>query len=633
MGGSPSNDDTGGANIPTSREEYEEAVGGYTPDTSKNNYSNSSALGADEDLAFENDIFSSPSTDGSQGGGYFDAFGDFPDYDDGDDLVESNKSMGLEDDVESQANYANEGGWQSGDPVPEPGVYNYYNNTYTVGGKIVSKAEYDANQAKREDFLNVASDPSKRDYEDAYAAESLRSDGKDYRDNDNNEDYNTYKSQAQDYYTDNLITNAKLNEVMNDPTYQKLDYSTQENIKSGLASNNKQMQIDAVRAVGEYFGDSRRQDSPESRQMLSSLFGGVGNINQMQGYGQLSGAEYAQALVDGFNQGSGVDLPGLGTGFDLPGEIFDFGGIKAFQGIGGTKMSIDENGNINVQSGGNALGSDAANVALGIGGAKFGPLGSAVTAGLNPQFGKIGLNDYLGANGLLGSKTNSLTFNPAAAITGVASNKVFGDMAPGLAKKVFEGSGGNMDLTKGALVAGNMLTNEAIGKAVESLDLGTLDLLGGGSSTPTGGGNVKSNVNVSSSGETASVQSDLASGSGTSPDAAGETQLSQNLTSSKQSSTGGNDDGGGGQDAASDFLKAMPETLDVNTLQNLNPTNTTPLTTMNNDASLMMNSISPTFGGRYLQRGRNRDTGSVTTRRATQREVDRDKRRSGILFG
>ena len=25
----------------------------------------------------------------------------------------------------------------------------------------------------------------------------------------------------------------------------------------------------------------------------------------------------------------------------------------------------------------------------------------------------------------------------------------------------------------------------------------------------------------------------------------------------------------------------------------------------------MMNSISPTFGGRYLQRGRNRDTGSV----------------------
>ena len=503
-----------------------------------------------------------------------------------------------------------------------------------MGGKVVTKAEYDANQAKREDFLNVASDPSKRDYEDAYAAESLRSDGKDYRDNDNNEDYNTYKSQAQDYYTDNLITNAKLNEVMNDPTYQKLDYSTQENIKQGLASNNKQMQIDAVRAVGEYFGDSRRQDSPESRQMLASLFGNVGNVNQVQGYGQLSGAEYAQALVDGFNQGSGIDLPGLGTGFDLPGEIFDFGGFKAAQGIGGTKMSIDAQGNISVQSGGNALGSDAANIALGIGGAKFGPIGSAVTAGLNPQFGNIPLNDFLGVDGLLGTKTNSLTFNPASAITGVASNKVFGDMAPGLAKKVFEGTGGNMDLTKGALVAGNMLTNEAIGKAVESLDLGTLDLLGGGSSTPTGGGNVKSNVNVSSSGETASVQSDLASGSGTSPDAAGETQLSQNLKSSKQSSTGGDsDDGGGGQDAASDFLKAMPETLDVNTLQNLNPTNTTPLTTMNNDASLMMNSISPTFGGRYLQRGRNRDTGSVTTRRATQREVDKDKRRSGILFG
>ena len=68
-------------------------------------------------------------------------------------------------------------------------------------------------------------------------------------------------------------------------------------------------------------------------------------------------------------------------------------------------------------------------------------------------------------------------------------------MAPGLAKKVFEESGGNMNLTKGSLVGANMLTNEAIGKAVESLDLGTLDLLGGGSNTPTGGGNVKSNVN------------------------------------------------------------------------------------------------------------------------------------------
>lgn len=636
MGGSPSNDDTGGANIPTSREEYEEAVGGYTPDTSNNNYSTSSSLGADDDLyagGFLGDDYDD--FEYSDTGGYStpgSSYSDDSAYEEGDDLVESSKSMGYEDDVQSQAEYANDGGWQKGDAVPEPGVYNYYNNTYTVGGKVVTKAEYDANQAKREDFLNVASDPSKRDYEDAYAAESLRSDGKDYRDNDNNEDYNTYKSQAQDYYTDNRITNAKLNEVMNDPTYQKLDYSTQENIKQGLASNNKQMQIDAVKAVGEYFGDSRRQDSPESRQMLASLFGGVGNVNQVQGYGQLSGAEYAQALVDGFNQGSGIDLPGLGTGWDLPGEIFDFGGVKVAQGIGGTKMSIDANGNISVQSGGNALGSDAANIALGIGGANFGPIGSAVTAGMNPQFGKISLNDYLGVDGLLGTKTNSLTFNPAAAITGVASNKVFGDMAPGLAKKVFEESGGNMNLTKGSLVGANMLTNEAIGKAVESLDLGTLDLLGGGSNTPTGGGNVKSNVNVSSSGETSSVQSDLKSGTGVSPDAAGETQLSQNLTSSQQSSTGGND-GGGGQDAASDFLKAMPENLDVNTLQNLNPTNTTPLTTMNNDASLMMNSISPTFGGRYLQRGRNRDTGSVTTRRATQREVDKDKRRSGILFG
>ena len=48
-------------------------------------------------------------------------------------------------------------------------------------------------------------------------------------------------------------------------TYQKLDYSTQENIKQGLASNNKQMQIDAVKAVGEYFEtqEGKTAESPD----------------------------------------------------------------------------------------------------------------------------------------------------------------------------------------------------------------------------------------------------------------------------------------------------------------------------------------------------------------------------------
>ena len=546
-----------------------------------------------------------------------------------------------EDDVFADDEFADmsggksSGGWKSGDKVPSPGVYNHYNGTYTVDGKVVTKEEFDANQKAREDFLNVASDNTNKNYKDAYAEEMLRSDGKNPGDEGYEEDYNTYKNQAEDYYQDNQVTNAKLNEVMNNPTYQKLDYSTQENIKAGLASNNKQMQMDAVKAVGEYFGDSRRQDSPESRQMLGQLFGGISNVNQMQGYGKLTGAEYAKALVDGFNQGSGFDLAGLGTGFDLPGEIFDFGGFKAFQGIGGTKMSIDAQGNISVQGPGSALASDAANTAIGIGSTKLGPTGALLASGVNVGFGNIPLNEFLGAPGLLGSKKTSLTYNPNQVLTSAVTGQVMKGIGPKVAEKIFTESGGNINLTKGGLAATQLTTQDVIKNVVENLDIGQIDLLGGGSNnTPKGGGNVKANVNQGG-GETSSVQSDLASGSGTSPDAAGETQLSQNLKSSKQSYSGGgdSDDGGGGQDAASDFLKAMPETLDVNTLQNLNPTNTTPLTTMNNDASLMMNAIGNTFGGRYLQRGRNRDTGSVTTKRATQRDVDRDKRRSGILFG
>ena len=110
------------------------------------------------------------------------------------------------------------------------------------------------------------------------------------------------------------------------------------------------MQMDAVKAVGEYFGDSsRNQKTAKGQTVLQGILGGISNVNQMQGYGKLTGKEYAQALFDGFNQGSGVDLAGLGTGFNLPGEMFDFKGFNAFQGIGGTKMSIDAEGNMTIQ--------------------------------------------------------------------------------------------------------------------------------------------------------------------------------------------------------------------------------------------------------------------------------------------
>ena len=447
------------------------------------------------------------------------------------DFTSGRFSGDYEDDVFADDEFADmsggksSGGWKSGDKVPSPGVYNHYNGTYTVDGKVVTKEEFDANQKAREDFLNVASDNTNKNYKDAYAQEMLRSDGKNPGDEGYEEDYNTYKNQAEDYFQDNKVTNAKLNEVMNNPTYQKLDYSTQENIKAGLASNNKQMQMDAVKAVGEYFGDSRRQDSLESRQMLGQLFGGISNVNQMQGYGKLTGKEYAQALVDGFNQGSGFDLAGLGTGFNLPGEMFDFKGFKAFQGIGGTKMSIDAEGNISVQGPGNALASDAANIGLGVASSKLGPTGALLASGVNIGFGNIPLNEFLGTTGLLGSGKTSLTYNPNQVLTSAVTGQVMKGIGPKVAEKIFTESDGNINLTKGALAATQLTTQDVIKNVVENLDIGQIDLLGGGSNnTPKAGGNVKANVNQGG-GETSSVQSDLASGSGVIPDAPGETQL------------------------------------------------------------------------------------------------------------
>ena len=206
-------------------------------------------------------------------------------------------------------------------------------------------------------------------------------------------------------------------------------------------------------------------------------------------------------------------------------------------------------------------------------------------------------------------------------------------------EEIFVASDGNMGLTKTGLSASKLGIDEAIGRAIDQMNMGEIDLLGGGSSssnTPKGSGKSTATVNVGKSGQTSTIQSDLKSEPESRKDYSNDAQdsLSRSLKSSSQSFYDDGDGGDNNQDAAPGFLQTTkPLDLDVNTLQNLNPTNTTPLTTMNNDASLMMNSIGNTFGGRYLQRGRNRDTGSVTTKRATQRDVDRDRRRSGILFG
>ena len=251
----------------------------------------------------------------------------------------------------------------------------------------------------------------------------------------------------------------------------------------------------------------------------------------------------------------------------------------------------------------------------------------------------MNIQDFFKDTNILGTGQNkSLTVSPSNILSSGLSKGVFNKVAPGIAKEIFVASDGNMGLTQGALAASKLGIDEAIGRAIDQMNMGEIDLLNPGSSssnTPKGSGKSTATVNVGKSGQTSTIQSDLKSEPESRKDYSNDAQdsLSRSLKSSSQSFY---DDGGGDndQDAAPGFLQTTkPLNLDVNTLQNLNPTNTTPLTTMNNDASLMMNAIGNTFGGRYLQRGRNRDTGSVTTRRATRRDVEKDKRRSGILFG
>ena len=564
--------------------------------------------------------------------GYYDSFGDLPGGTSGgsykDNIPDSEKD---------------ETGWQPGDSVPSPGVKNNVTGTFSVNGKQVTEAEYNANQKAREDFVDQATNPNSKFHQEAFAAETLRSQGKDYQDKEHKQQYEEEQNNSEAYFENQQRVGERLNEVMKSGYYQNLNQQQKQQLQMSIGANNKDLQRAEIKALGEYLGSSRNQKNPKAIAVLQGILGNASNVNDLPGYGELTGKEYAEALFEGLNLGSGVDAPGLGTGFDLPGDRFDFKGFDAFKGIGGTKYNIDEKGNMTIQGFGDQVGSTLVNVGKNVGVAaltKGAAIPQILAGATNYKQGVMNIQDFFKDTNILGTGQNkSLTVSPSNILSSTLSKGVFNKVAPGVAKEVFLASEGNMGLTQGALAASKLGIDEAIGRAIDQMNMGEIDLLGGSSSsnTPKGGsGKSTATVNVGKSGQTSTVQSDLKSEPESRKDYSNDAQdsLSRNLKGSSQSFY---DDGGGNdndQDAAPGFLQTTkPLNLDVNTLQNLNPTNTTPLTTMNNDASLMMNSIGNTFGGRYLQRGRNRDTGSVTTRRATRRDVEKDKRRSGILFG
>ena len=262
------------------------------------------------------------------------------------------------------------------------------------------------------------------------------------------------------------------------------------------------------------------------------------------------------------NLGSGVDAPGLGTGFDLPGDRFDFKGFDAFKGIGGTKYNIDEKGNMTIQGFGDQVGSTLVNVGKNVGVAaltKGAAIPQILAASANYKQGVMNIQDFFKDTNILGTGQNkSLTVSPSNILSSGLSKGVFNKVAPGIAKEVFVASDGNMGLTQGALAASKLGIDEAIGRAIDQMNMGEIDLLNPGSSssnTPKGSGKSTATVNVGKSGQTSTIQSDLKSEPESRKDYSNDAQdsLSRSLKSSSQSFY---DDGGGDndQDAAPGFF-------------------------------------------------------------------------------
>ena len=142
------------------------------------------------------------------------------------------------------------GGWSPGDKVPSVGVVRNVTDfatgevsqIYSIDGKNVTKEEFDENSAKRSSFVNQATNPNSPYHEEAFAAESLRTQNKDYRSGEHREEYEKTQNDADAYVKDNRDTNTKLNDLRDNPAFSNLPYNTQQSLMQGVASNNKQMQ-------------------------------------------------------------------------------------------------------------------------------------------------------------------------------------------------------------------------------------------------------------------------------------------------------------------------------------------------------------------------------------------------------
>ena len=524
------------------------------------------------------------------------------------------------------------GGWSPGDKVPSVGVVRNVTDfatgevsqIYSIDGKNVTKEEFDENSAKRSSFVNQATNPNSPYHEEAFAAESLRTQNKDYRSGEHREEYEKTQNDADAYVKDNRDTNTKLNDLRDNPAFSNLPYNTQQSLMQGVASNNKQMQTQALQDFARELGKSQRQDDPSMRAYVLEVLG-ADNVANIRGFGQLSGAEYAKAIVDGLNSGSGVDI-------NVP-----FTDINIAQGLGGTNFRITDSGQITATSQGNQLLGTGVDLATMYATSGMSNAARLATGALDVNFGEQTLSSWAsGGEAKLGSNPN-ITLSPSNLMGSLGAKYIGGPVGGEVAKGIYKETG-NIPLAMTGVVASNKVIKDLVTEGSENLGLpGSINIAGKNyDELPTGSGGkgTKATVNTKS-GVTSSIQSDLQAVDETGQDSDidyTDSGFGSNLKSGGSNNNNNNDDGGNDTNYVDPLQNIKKTPLDVNTLQNFG-TETTPLTLQNNDASLMMNMMNRGFGGRYLQRGRNRDTGSVTTRRATQREVDRDNRRSGILFG
>ena len=557
-------------------------------DTSQANYTSSSSLGADDDL------YSS----GALGD-------DYKDYEQGDFFFDDQYQE--QDYYDEEADQADTG-WTAGDKVPETVVVDGRSGQNYINGKPVSQTEADIERAKKQAFNSILDDPNHPDNKTAIMANEAKINGKDYLNMSSDERQNFYEKGKE--YQDNFnrsVESAK--EIVELEEYKSVPRETQKKIEEALLSNNKEAQIAAYKEVGKYFGRGENQDQQAMRDVFGRLVGG-GNINNVQGIGALNSKEKVEALLSGFNRGSGDPLFGLG----------------------GTSMEIDpKTGNITMKTQGSQVGDFLTSMTLG----KFlGPASYLV----QPDINRLGFENWV--QGKVNTGRTSLEFRPGDAVANYLGSKAFGvaDKNLGISKCIYSQTNNIPLAIAGSTAIKGMTIDPAINKAMEAVGLDNLNrtiISNEGDGIIKGGGaGTKTNVNVGKSGQTSSIQSDLQAVDETGQDADIDYTTSgfgSNLKSGGGNNNNNNDDGGNNNTDNAEPLKQILKTgADVNTLQNFGNIET-PLTTKNNDASLLLET--PGFGGRYLTRGRNRNTGSVITRRASQSEIDKDKRRSGILFG